>query len=111
MASKSNKSGAAQRDQWFKIAIYATLMWLIGLVVMIIARAIDVHIVTNVLYALGAILFAFAWIIVLVFGIFTIIYSLTLKNNEQILGIICGILCILFPIVGVIMAWILYYKK
>ncbi|TCG11253.1 hypothetical protein [Mycoplasma todarodis] len=111
-SKKGSKAGdKSSRDQWWKWAIRATIIWVIGLILMIVAGAINVRVASPIMGGLGAIMLFTAWIIVVVFGIFTIFYSITMKDNDKILGIICGILCIIFPIVGVIMAWILYYSK
>ncbi len=107
----SKAGDKSSRDKWWKWAIYATIVWVIGLALMIVAGIINVRVATPIMYNFGAIMLFVAWVIVVVFGIFTIFYSITLKDNDKILGIITGILCIIFPIVGVIMAWILYYMK
>ncbi len=107
----SKAGDQSSRDKWWKWAIYATIVWVIGLTLMIVAGIINVRVASPLMGGIGALMLFTAWIIVVVFGIFTIFYSITLKDNDKILGIICGILCIIFPIVGVIMAWILYYSK
>ena len=107
----SKAGDKSSRDKWWKWAIYATIVWVIGLTLMIVAGVINARIATSIMYNVGAIMLFIAWVVVIVFGIFTIFYSITLKDNDKILGIVCGILCIVFPIVGVIMAWILYYTK
>ncbi len=107
----SKAGDKSSRDQWWKWAIYATIVWIIGLALIIVGGIIDIRIATPIMKNIGAIMLFIAWIVVIVFGIFTIFYSITLKDNDKILGIITGILCIVFPIVGVIMAWILYYAK
>ncbi|NQZ29366.1 MAG: hypothetical protein HRT98_03170 [Mycoplasmatales bacterium] len=101
----------SSKDSWWKWAVYATIVWVIGLALMIVAGIIDVRVATPIMYNFGAIMLFVAWIVVIIFGIFTIFYSITLKDNDKIFGIVTGILCILFPIVGIIMAWILYYTK
>ncbi len=108
------KNKLETRNQFFKYTILATIIWVFSIIAISVGSAMALQkafeTVGEGIKWVGTIGLIVSWVVIIVFGIFNIIASLSLNNREKRLGIICGTLCLIFPIVGIIMAWVLYYK-
>ncbi len=108
------KNRLETRNQFFKYTILATIIWVFSIIAISVGGAMALQkafeTVGEGIKWVGTVGLILSWVVIIVFGIFNIIASLSLNNKEKWLGIICGILCLIFPLVGIIMAWVLYYR-